>query len=408
MSPDLNALVRDIDWVLTTEKAAGLQGFSRSFDAFEGELLVAEADLRRAYENLDQKIVEAMTVAANQIRSYHKKIAPKDQTYEDEFDVQVTRRWAPFQKVGVYTPGGNYPLFSSLLMSAIPAQVAGCREIVVCSPPSFVSEDKRGIHPLILATCYFLGIKKVYNLGGAQAILAMARGVGDIPKCNFICGPGNKYVTAAKEYVRNSIRNVGIDLPAGPSEILVAVDGTIPVAFSAADLLSQAEHDVSSRAYLCGLIRNREVVEKVVIEFWRQTQQLGLESKIGKDQLVVQLFETEDQLIEWINDVAPEHAAIHLARANEVARLIDTAGTIFVGPWTAETFGDYINGPSHVLPTNGAGAVYAGLSTSSFGKFISIQCTSKKAFQELGPVAVTLAEAEGLVAHAYAIKVRND
>lgn len=396
----LVTLVEEIKTQIESNGTSALFEFNKKFDNYEGPLRVDSKELKKSYERLDKTVVNSISIAAQQIRNYHEKIAPKSEIFEDRFGVKITRKWTPYNPVGLYIPGGNYPLFSSLLMTAIPAQVADCKNIIACTPPSRNSD-------LIFGTAYFLGITEIYQLGGAQAILAMALGTDQISKCRFIAGPGNRYVTAAKEYIRTQFKNVSIDLPAGPSEIFVVADGSIPASYSASDLLSQAEHDPSSKSYLAGTIENKNIIEKIESEFWKQVQNLKLRDKINPDQLIINIVDTETDLIELVNQTAPEHLAVHTVNPINFANQISTAGSIFIGPWTAETFGDYLNGPSHVLPTNGYGAVYAGLSTSSFGKYISIQETSLNAFKILGPVAIQMAQAEGLIAHANAIEVRN-
>ncbi len=372
--------------------------YSRSLDKYTGPLDVSEVELKKAYDQVDPKILEAIDVSIKNIRSYHEEIKPRSKIWISPNGVQIERKFIPYNPVGVYVPAGRYPLFSSLLMSAIPAEIAGCKDIIVVTPPN--------TSPLILATAYKLGLKKVYKIGGAQAIAAMALGTETIPKCKMICGPGNQYVTAAKEYIRKTFSNVQIDLPAGPSEIAVVVDESTNAKYAAADLLSQAEHDPESRCFLIGW--NKDKLQEVKDLFFRCGSELGLPFETLKNQLKMYYVKNLNQATEQIDELAPEHLSIQCHNPEIFAQTIQCAGSIFVGPWTPETLGDYVNGPSHVLPTNGYASILSGLSSDSFGKYMSIQNVSREAFSRLAPAAKLMAVSEGLRAHAYAVEVREN
>jgi histidinol dehydrogenase len=306
----------------------------------------------------------------------------------------------PIEKVGLYIPGGTAPLFSTVLMLAIPAQIAGCKEIVLCSPPN--KEGK--IHPAILYAAKISGVTQIYKLGGVQAIGAMAFGTQTVPKIYKIFGPGNQFVVAAKQLV--SMNDVSIDMPAGPSEVLVVADETSNAAFVASDLLSQAEHGADSQVVL--VANNQEVVENVLTEIEIQIKNLPrgkTASKALENSILIVLENFEDQ-IDLINEYAPEHLIISTKNYPDYIDKITNAGSVFLGEYTPESAGDYASGTNHTLPTNGWARSYSGVNLDSFLKKITFQEISKEGLKNIGPAIEIMAAAEELEAHKNAVTLR--
>jgi histidinol dehydrogenase len=306
----------------------------------------------------------------------------------------------PIEKVGLYIPGGSAPLFSTLLMLGIPATLAGCKEIVVCTPP-----DKAGkLHPAICYAAQHIGIKKMYKVGGIQAIAAMAYGTESIPAVYKIFGPGNQYVTAAKQLVQQE--GVAIDMPAGPSEVCVLADDTAVPEFVAADLLSQAEHGPDSQVLL--ISSSAALVEAVKAALSTQLSALPraaiAERALGNSKAVV--VSNEQEAIDMANTYAAEHLILASTRAQDFVPHIINAGSVFIGNYAPESVGDYASGTNHTLPTNGYARAYSGVSVDSFVKKITFQQLSQDGLNAIGPSVVALAEAEGLAAHAQAVRVR--
>jgi histidinol dehydrogenase len=310
------------------------------------------------------------------------------------------RKNVPVEKVGLYIPGGSAPLFSTILMLAIPAKIAGCRDIVICTPP-----DKAGnVNPLILYTAGILGITKIYKTGGAQAIAAMAYGTQTIPKVFKIFGPGNQYVTKAKELIQQD--GISIDLPAGPSEVLVIADKSANPEFIAADLISQAEHGTDSQVVL--LTDSKELLEKTCSEIDMQLKALPRKEIAIKalDNSLFILLDSLDDCIEFSNRYAPEHLIINASDFQLLSEKIINAGSVFLGKYSCESAGDYASGTNHTLPTNGFARSYSGVSTESFIRKISFQEVSGKGIKNIGPAIEVMAEAELLRAHKNAVTVR--
>ena len=307
---------------------------------------------------------------------------------------------AGIEKVGLYIPGGTAPLFSTVLMLAIPASIAGCKEIVLCTPP-----DKDGkVHPAILYSAHYAGVGRIFKIGGIQAIAAMTYGTETVPNVYKIFGPGNQYVTAAKQLV--AMRDVAIDMPAGPSEVEIIADDTANPAFVAADILSQAEHGTDSQAIVATI--DEEIVEKVVAEIEKQLNELP-RRELAQQALLnsrIVVLQNNDELINFTNMYAPEHLIIQTRDYATLAEKIVNAASVFLGHYTPESAGDYASGTNHTLPTNGFARMYSGINIDSFVKKITFQEISQKGLQNIGQTIVTMAEAEMLQAHSNAVKIR--
>jgi histidinol dehydrogenase len=314
--------------------------------------------------------------------------------------VQCWRKGVPIDRVGIYIPGGTAPLFSTVLMLGIPASLAGCREIILCSPPS----ANGNIHPAILYAASLAGITKMYKCGGAQAIAAMAYGTASVPSVNKIFGPGNQYVTKAKQLVNQD--GIAIDLPAGPSEVLVIADSQANPAFVAADMLSQAEHGRDSQVVL--VTTDEDLLQKVQTEIGKQLKELP-RKEIAAECLTNSLsitFSNKSELLSFVNDYAPEHLIINTEDADQLALSISNAGSVFIGAWSPESAGDYASGTNHTLPTNGYAKSHGGVSLESFLKYITFQKLSREGLQNLGPHVERMAEAEELLGHKKAVSIR--
>ena len=302
--------------------------------------------------------------------------------------------------IGIYIPGGTAPLFSTVLMLAIPAKLAGCREVILCSPPDLSGK----INPAILYAAKLTGVTKIFRVGGAQAIGAMAFGTESIPKVFKIFGPGNQFVTKAKQLVSNE--GIAIDLPAGPSEVLVLADESANVSFVAADLLSQAEHGTDSQVML--IVTNKLILENVQGEIQKQIATLPRKEIAEKALLNSRAiyFDNVNTAVGFTNTYAPEHLIINTKNADELAERIVNAGSVFIGNYSPEAAGDYASGTNHTLPTNGYATAYSGVSLESFIKYITFQKLTEEGIQNLGPIVERMAEAEGLEAHKRAISIR--
>lgn len=380
---------------------SALKELTEKFDGVVlSEMVVTEAEIKAAKKQVSADLKEAIKVAHKNISKFHEaqKIQPiKLDTMEG---VICERRSVAIPKVGLYIPGGSAPLFSTVLMLAIPAKIAGCKEIVLCSPP-----NKEGnLHPAILYAAQIAGITKIFKVGGAQAIAAMAYGTETITKVDKIFGPGNQYVTAAKQLA--SLEAVAIDMPAGPSEVLVYADAGANPAFIAADLLSQAEHGVDSQVVF--VTTTDTILNELQKEIYNQLRQLPrweIADRCLQNSLVIILKE-EQEAIDLINEYAPEHLIFLCNNARQMADQIDNAGSIFLGYFTPESAGDYASGTNHTLPTNGAARAYSGVSLDSFIKNITYQEITEQGLKNLGPHVEVMAEAESLQAHKNAVTVR--
>lgn len=364
------------------------------------KLEVREKEIENSIAQTPQSLKAAINIAYNNIKAFHMAQQRSEATVETMPGVRCWRKSVAIEKVGLYIPGGTAPLFSTILMLGIPAQIAGCKEIVLCTPPN----KNKTIDPVILYTAELVGITKIYTVGGAQAIAAMACGTESIPQVYKIFGPGNQYVTNAKECIQQ--RGVAIDMPAGPSELLVIADDTCNPAFVASDLLSQAEHGTDSQVVL--LSDSEKIIEACLREVVQQTEQLERKKtaiEALKNSKAISL-ESMQQCIEFSNRYAPEHLIIASKEANELSEEVVNAGSVFLGNYSCESAGDYASGTNHTLPTNGYAKNYSGVSLDSFVKKITYQEINKQGIQNLGKTIEIMAEAEKLTAHKNAVTLR--
>jgi histidinol dehydrogenase len=378
-----------------------LRKYTLQFDGVKlDSFLATEKELTEAELQIDEKLKVAINLASKNIQTFHAAQITQIKKTETTSGVVCWQKPVPIEKVGLYIPGGTAPLFSTVLMLAIPAQIAGCKEIVLCSPPN--KEGK--IHPAILYAAKFSGVTQIYKLGGVQAIGAMAFGTQTIPKTYKIFGPGNQFVVAAKQLV--SMNDISIDMPAGPSEVLVVADETSNAAFVASDLLSQAEHGADSQVVL--VANNQEVVENVLTEIELQIKNLPrgkTATKALENSILIVMGNFKEQ-IDLINEYAPEHLIISTKNYPDYIDKITNAGSVFLGEYTPESAGDYASGTNHTLPTNGWARSYSGVNLDSFLKKITFQEISKEGLKNIGPAIEIMAAAEELEAHKNAITLR--
>ena len=375
--------------------------YSAKFDGAKlSSLRVGKDAASRAGDALPDKLKSAIQTAKQNIEQFHLSQIQNPVKVETTPGVQCWQESRPIQTVGLYVPGGSAPLFSTVLMLGIPAKIAGCEDIVLCTPP-----DKNGnIDPAILYTAQLVGINQLFAVGGAQAIAAMAFGTESIPAVQKIFGPGNQYVTAAKQQAL--MEGVLIDMPAGPSEVLVFADKNSNPDFVAADLLSQAEHGPDSQVVLVST--SKMLLDKVEASVTKQLRSLPRRdiAEQALENSVSIFLNDPESCIALINDYAPEHLIINVENAREITGKILNAGSVFIGPYSPESAGDYASGTNHTLPTNGFAKTYSGVSLSAFTKQISFQDISREGLTNLGSTIQTLAEAEGLDAHSRAVSVR--
>ncbi|MFN6944803.1 MAG: histidinol dehydrogenase [Cytophagaceae bacterium] len=401
---DAGSLEGVVNEILTKVKTGGdsaLKEFSLKFDKAEiTDFLVSEKELREAGQRVSEDLKAAMKVAKNNIEKFHGKQHEIFDPVETTQGVKCWRKSIGIEKVGLYIPGGSAPLFSTILMLAVPANLAGCKEIVLCTPPS----ADGSVHPAILYAASLTGISKFYKVGGAQAIGAMAFGTESIPKVFKIFGPGNQYVTMAKQLVSKS--GVAIDMPAGPSEVAVVADKFAHAEFVAADILSQAEHGVDSHALVVSDDKN--LLENVLTEVEKQLQILPRKdlAKISLQKSKAVLLRDLDEAMDLINEYAPEHLIIQVKGYERLIDKVINAGSVFLGNYTPEAAGDYASGTNHTLPTNGYATAYSGVSLDSFVRKVTFQEINASGLKELGPVIEIMAEAEQLIAHKNAVTVR--
>lgn len=363
-------------------------------------LAVTEAEQEEAEALVSEELKQAIRLAKQNIETFHAAQCFEGRRVETQPGVTCWQKAVAIEKVGLYIPGGTAPLFSTVLMLAVPAKIAGCREIVLCTPP-----DKNGkVHPAVLFAAKVAGVSRIFKAGGVQAIAAMAYGTESIPKVYKIFGPGNQYVTAAKQLV--SLRDVAIDMPAGPSEVEVLADGTANPVFVAADLLSQAEHGVDSQAML--VTTSVELLQAVKEEVERQLALLPRKEIAEKSLANSKLIAVHDmeEAIGLTNSYAPEHLIIETADYMSVAGRIVNAGSVFLGSLTPESAGDYASGTNHTLPTNGYAKAYSGVSLDSFIRKITFQEITPEGILAIGPAIEEMAASEHLDAHKNAVTVR--
>jgi histidinol dehydrogenase len=364
------------------------------------DLAVSEHEKTEAAGQVSPDLKTAILTAKTHIEKFHTAQKQELLKIETAPGVVCWQKTSAIQKVGLYIPGGTAPLFSTVLMLAVPAKIAGCNEIVLCSPP-----DKKGkIHPAIIYAATMAGVDKIFKIGGVQAIGAMAYGTESVPKVYKIFGPGNQYVTAAKQLA--GLKDVAIDMPAGPSEVEVIADETANPVFVAADLLSQAEHGIDSQSIL--LTTSEKLAEEVSLEVLRQLETLPrkeiAEKALTNSRIIV--LKNREEIIELTNRYAPEHLIIETADYQDIANRIINAGSVFLGHFSPESAGDYASGTNHTLPTNGHARAYSGVNLDSFMKKITFQEISKEGILRLGPTIQIMAENEQLEAHKNAVTFR--
>ncbi len=397
---NLRKTVEDIFIKVKNEGDSALREFSTKFDQVNlDNLFVSKEEIELARNEVSE-LKTAINQAKENIYKFHLAQEEKSEEIETTEGVICWRESRPIENVGLYIPGGTAPLFSTVLMLAVPAQIAGCKEIILCTPP-----QKDGlINPAILYTAQLCGVTKIFKIGGAQAIAALTFGTESIPKVDKIFGPGNQYVTQAKQFAMEY--NVAIDLPAGPSEVLVIADSSANPEFCAADLLSQAEHGTDSQVIFISTDEN--VFNKTLKEIEKQLSELP-RNEIAKSALENSRFilmKSVDEALEISNFYAPEHLILAVENPRSYISKVTNAGSIFLGNYTPESAGDYASGTNHTLPTNGFAKNYSGVSLDSFVKKITIQEISKTGIQNIGKTIELMATAEGLVAHKNAVSVR--
>ncbi|AQM67339.1 Histidinol dehydrogenase [Vibrio campbellii] len=396
---NITAAVSEVIAKVRKEGDAALLELTEKFDRVKPESIrVSAQEIDEASARLSEKMKSALEQAYENITKFHKAQKPQPIKVETQPGVlceQVTR---PIQKVGLYIPGGSAPLPSTVLMLGVPAKIAGCRKVVLCSPPPIADE--------ILYVAKLCGIDEVYNVGGGQAVAAMAYGTETVSKVDKIFGPGNAYVTEAKRQVSNDFRGAAIDMPAGPSEVLVIADETADPDFIAADLLSQAEHGPDSQVVL--VTPSPVIADQVTDAVQRQLKELS-RADIAEQALASSLIiiaESLTQSVSISNYYGPEHLIVQTKNPRELLPLLDNAGSIFLGDWSPESAGDYASGTNHVLPTYGYTRTYSSLGLADFSKRMTVQELSADGLKNLAPTVVTMAEAEGLDAHKRAVTIR--
>ena len=398
------SLEKAVKKILEKVKVKGDKAVRKYTKEFDGvklkKLSVNEKEIKAAENLLDDELKQAIQQARSNIEKFHRSQLEDIKVIETMPGINCWRKSVGIERVGIYIPGGSSPLFSTVLMLAIPAVIAGCKEMIVCSPPS-----KDGtINPAILYAADLCGVTKIFKAGGVQAIAAMAYGTGSIPKVFKIVGPGNQYVTCAKQLIQKD--GIAIDMPAGPSEVLVIADDAAIPEFVAADLLSQAEHGADSQVIL--LTTSEPIAQEVQQHIQEQLKQLPrkeiAENALANSKII--LLDSIDEAIDLSNLYAPEHLILSCTNAENLIDKIISAGSVFIGNYSPESVGDYASGTNHTLPTNGYAAMYSGVSVDSFVKKITFQQLSKQGLENIGNTVMKMAAAEGLDAHKNAVAIR--
>jgi len=402
---DTSALEAKVKTVLQDVKLNGDEAVKKYTQQFDGvvlnEIKVTSEEIASATAFVSEELKKAIQIAVNNITAFHRAQVSQVEIIETMPDVKCWRKSVGIEKVGIYIPGGTSPLFSTVLMLAIPAKIAGCKEIVLCTPP-----DRNGnINPAILYAANITGVSTIYKIGGVQAIASMAYGTETVPQVYKIFGPGNQYVTCAKQLIQQE--GIAIDMPAGPSEVCVMADGSVNPTFVAADLLSQAEHGVDSQVLL--VTTSISLVEKVNAALEEQLSQLSRKEMAAKalENSKAILVNSIDEAIDLVNEYAAEHLIIACDNDELIAERIVNAGSIFLGNYSPESVGDYASGTNHTLPTNGFAKAYSGVSVDSFVKKITYQKLSREGLLEIANTVELMAAAEGLDAHKNAVSVRK-
>lgn len=401
---DGGSLDRSVRRIMESVRRKGDRAVRSHTKAFDGvrirSLEVSRKEMKAAERSLDKALKAAIRQSERNIRRFHESQTRAEEPVETMPGVLCWRRPLPMDAVGLYIPGGTAPLFSTVLMLAVPASIAGCREVVLCTPP----DASGSVHPAILYAAGLTGVHRVFRVGGVQAVAAMAYGTETIPRVDKIFGPGNQYVTAAKRMAQSE--GIAIDMPAGPSEVCILADGEADPRFVAADLLSQAEHGPDSQVLL--ISDDATLIDRSIEELGRQVRLLDrqgiAEQALANSRavLVADLAEGMD----LANAYAPEHLIIACRDADAWADRVRSAGSVFLGAYTPESAGDYASGTNHTLPTNGYARAYSGVSVDSFVRKVTFQRITAEGICALGPTVVRMAEAEGLQAHAEAVRVR--
>jgi histidinol dehydrogenase len=397
----LEATVQSVLSDIKTNRQSAVNKYTLQFDKVTiSNVLVSDSEFIEAENQISKELKQAIQLAKKNIETFHSAQKEEVKIIETMPGVKCWRKSIAIQKVGLYIPGGTAPLFSTILMLGVPAKLAGCEEIILCTPP----DSNGNVNPAILYTAQLIGITKVFKVGGVQAIGAMAYGTEIIPQVYKIFGPGNQYVTCAKQLVNK--QGVAIDMPAGPSEVAVLVDDTCVPEFVAADLLSQAEHGSDSQVILVST--NEDAIQNIQTELKKQLALLPrkeLASKALENSKAI-LVKTNTEAIDLLNEYAPEHLIIACENDEQLAEQVVNAGSVFLGNYSCESAGDYASGTNHTLPTNGYAKAYSGVSLDSFVKKITYQKLSKEGINTIGPAIELMAEAEGLQAHKNAVTLR--
>jgi histidinol dehydrogenase len=380
---------------------AAIKKYALQFDKVNlSTITVSEEEIAQAIRSVSNELKNAIEMAKQNIETFHASQKEEIKTIETQKGVSCWRRSIGIEKVGLYIPGGSAPLFSTVLMLGVPAKLAGCKEIILCTP----SDQNGKVNPAILYAANLVGVTKIFKIGGVQAIAAMAFGTETIPKVYKIFGPGNQFVTCAKQLINKE--GVAIDMPAGPSEVAVIADKSCVPSFVAADLLSQAEHGADSQVILVS--NDLSVIENVNNELDKQLKQLSrntIAEKALKNSKAI-LVRTSEEGIEILNEYAPEHLIIACENEDVLADKVINAGSVFLGNYSCESAGDYASGTNHTLPTNGYAKAYSGVSLDSFVKKVTYQKLTKEGIQTIGRTIELMAEAEGLDAHKNAVSIR--
>lgn len=398
---DVEETVKQIFKEIQQKGDLAVAKYTSLFDGVQiDDLVVSKSEIENAISKVSNELKDAIQLAKSNIYNFHKAQKTVKISIETTEGVECWHEKRPIQKVGLYIPGGSAPLFSTVLMLAIPAKIAGCKEIILCTPP-----DKKGdINPTILYSASLCGVTKIYKVGGIQAIAAMTFGTITIDKVYKIFGPGNQFVTIAKQFA--SQNGVAIDMPAGPSELLVYADDSAVPSYVASDLLSQAEHGKDSQVIL--VTTSKKMVNDVEIEIYKQLEVLPrneiAQVAINNSKLI--FMDSEEEALKLINEYGPEHFILCSKNEDYFLDNIENAGSVFIGNFTPESAGDYASGTNHTLPTNGYSKSYSGVNLDSFLKAMSFQKISQKGIQNIGNAIELMAEAEGLQAHKNAVSLR--
>nr|WP_298926813.1 histidinol dehydrogenase [uncultured Allomuricauda sp.] len=398
---DIEETVNTIFEEIKADGDTAIRNYTKKFDKIQLEsFLVSKEELEKASTEVSEELKQAISLAKKNIERFHTAQKTEKVALETMPGVLCWQEKKPIQKVGLYIPGGTAPLFSTILMLAVPAKIAGCKEIILCTPP----DQKGKINPTILYTAQLCGVTQIFKVGGIQAIAGMTFGTNAIPKVYKIFGPGNQYVTVAKQIATKY--GVAIDMPAGPSELLVVADDSANAAFVASDLLSQAEHGIDSQVILVST--SEKLLNDVAVEIENQIQSLPrkaiAEKAIGNSKLI--LIDNDENAIDLINEYGPEHYIVCVENEEFFIENTVNAGSVFIGNYTPESAGDYASGTNHTLPTNGYAKQYSGVNLDSFMKSMTFQKINQEGILGIGNAIELMAEAEGLHAHKNAVTLR--